>query len=107
MKVIVYGANGAMGRKVAELEGEREGFTVAALVSPSFAGSKKDKEYGSIREYKGAANVVIDFSNHSAAGELLSYCRSNGMPVVIATTGHTDEEKALIKEASKGLFIVI
>ena len=103
MKVIVYGANGAMGRKVAELEGEREGFTVAALVSPSFAGSKKDKEYGSIREYKGAANVVIDFSNHSASGELLSYCRSNGMPVVIATTGHTDEEKALIKEASKDI----
>ena len=48
-----------------------------------------------------AADVIIDFSHHSAIAEVLSYAKANHMAVVVGTTGHTEDEKALIFEAAK------
>ena len=47
------------------------------------------------------ADVVIDFSHHSAVGDVLAYARGIGCAAVIGTTGHTREEKALIYEAAE------
>ena len=54
------------------------------------------------------ADVVIDFSHHTAVRDVLSYARQIGAAAVIGTTGHTEEEKALIYEAArhKSLFTV-
>lgn len=54
-----------------------------------------------IAEYKGEADVIIDFSHHSAVRELISYTVGRGIPLVLSTTGHTEDEKALIYEAAK------
>lgn len=56
-----------------------------------------------LSDYKEDADVVIDFSHHSITEELVAYCLAREIPAVICTTGHTDEEKALIKEASKSI----
>jgi 4-hydroxy-tetrahydrodipicolinate reductase len=47
------------------------------------------------------ADVVVDFSFHTAVKGLLDFCVSRKLPVVIGTTAHTPKEKELIKEASK------
>ena len=47
------------------------------------------------------ADVVIDFSHHSAVADVLAYAKAIGAAAVIGTTGHTDEEKLLIFEAAK------
>jgi dihydrodipicolinate reductase len=44
------------------------------------------------------ADVVIDFSHHSAISDVLAYGKAIGAAVVVGTTGHTEEEKAQIKE---------
>ncbi len=46
-------------------------------------------------------DCILDFSHHTATPALLSYALVNRLPVVIATTGHTEEELAMIEEAAK------
>ena len=46
-------------------------------------------------------DAIIEFSHHSATPRLLEFAVSRNIPVVICTTGHTEEETALIHEAAK------
>lgn len=52
------------------------------------------------------ADTVIDFTIHKFTRELLDASLKNGTRLVIGTTGHTDEERAAIREAGKTLPIV-
>ena len=47
-----------------------------------------------------SADCIVDFSHHSATPALLDYAAAHTIPVVLATTGHTDEEKAAIRRAA-------
>jgi 4-hydroxy-tetrahydrodipicolinate reductase len=47
------------------------------------------------------ADVVIDFSHHTAIADVLAYAKEIGAAAVIGTTGHTAEEKELIYAAAK------
>lgn len=94
MNIIVNGCTGAMGKVLTGLINADESLSLAAGVSRSCP------EYSSLSEYQGPADCVIDFSNHLNTAELLSYCTERGLPVVIATTGQTEEEKAAIKAAA-------
>ena len=47
------------------------------------------------------ADVVIDFSHHTAVNEVLAYAKAIDSAAVIGTTGHTPEEKALIFAAAE------
>lgn len=46
------------------------------------------------------ADMIIDFSHHSAVSALLDYAEDKKLPVVIATTGHDATELARIREAA-------
>ncbi|NDV61679.1 4-hydroxy-tetrahydrodipicolinate reductase [Puniceicoccales bacterium CK1056] len=50
--------------------------------------------------------VAIDFSFHSATAELAGICATQDIPLVIGTTGHTDEEREQILEATKSIPVV-
>jgi 4-hydroxy-tetrahydrodipicolinate reductase len=52
-------------------------------------------------------NCIIDFSRPEAINGLLEYAKSNGIPLVIATTGYTDEQQNLIEQASKDIPIFL
>ena len=52
------------------------------------------------------ANTVIDFTIHKFTRELLDAALKSGTHLVIGTTGHTDDERAAIREAGKTLPIV-
>ncbi len=94
MRAVVCGANGAMGKLIRErLEGE-----IAGLVSID-GENGVPKTFGELGDVQ--ADMVIDFSHHSAAADVLSYAREKNIPVVIGTTGHTPEEKALVAQAAK------
>ncbi len=104
MKIIIYGASGRMGQNVSALcEKNFCGAEAAAFVGRHYETDETKRQYSLIADFKGNADVVIDFSNHSATKELLDYCTERKLPVVIATTGHTAEEKELIAEAAKSI----
>ena len=92
MKAIVCGANGAMGQLIlASLGGDAYKVSLDGMNGVP----KTFEELGAVD-----ADVIIDFSHHSAIAEVLSYAKANHMAVVVGTTGHTEDEKALIFEAA-------
>ena len=99
MKIIINGAKGRMGRIVDEAAGAN-GHDVVARVDFGYA---EGEGLRTLAEYQGPAEVVIDFSNHAATAQVTEYCVKRGLPVVIATTGQTGEEQALIEEAAKAV----
>ena len=96
MRAVVWGANGAMGKLIRE----RLGGEIAGLVSldGEEGVAKTGAELGKVD-----ADVVIDFSHHSAAPEVIAYAKSIGAAAVIGTTGHTPAEKQLILDAAKDM----
>ncbi len=95
MKIIVNGACGHMGRAL-----------IAAAESKDIEIVAKVDKYGDtpfkeISEYKGCADAVVDFSHHTAAPALCAYAEERGLPLVIATTGHTEEEADCIRKAAQ------
>ena len=100
MKVIVNGALGKMGIEITRLVCDHYcNASLAAMIDIN--AQKDDNLYSSIADFDGTADVIIDFSHHTAVKELLPYAISRNIPIVIATTGHDDEEKAMIEEAAK------
>ncbi len=94
MKAVICGANGAMGKLICGILGDE----VVGKVSIDREGGVP----GTFRELgKVEADVVIDFSHHSAVADVLAYARSIGAGAVIGTTGHTPEEKAMIVAAGE------
>lgn len=51
-------------------------------------------------------DAVIDFSFHSATLPLIKLAAEAGKPVVIGTTGHSEEEKEAIRNACKDIPVV-
>lgn len=94
MKAIICGANGAMGTLICRILGDE----VVGKVSVDGANGvpKTFEELGTVD-----ADMVIDFSHHTAISSVLDYCVKNHLTAVIGTTGHTAEEKAMIAEAAK------
>ena len=94
MRAVLWGANGAMGRLIRQLlPGE-----IVGMVSIDGAEgvAKTAAELGEVE-----ADVVIDFSHHSAAPDVLAYAKKIGAAVVEGTTGHTPEEKRMIFAAAE------
>jgi len=96
MRAIICGANGAMGKLIDGILGDE----VVGRVS-------LDGEYGVPKTFdelgEVSADVLIDFSHHTAVADVLNYARRIRCAVVVGTTGHTAEEKTLIYEAAKEL----
>ena len=94
MRAIVCGANGAMGKLICEIFGDE----VVGKVSIDGMGGvpKTFDELGAME-----ADVVVDFSHHTAIADVLAYTKKIGAAAVIGTTGHTPEEKALIYSAAE------
>ena len=96
MRAIICGANGAMGKLIDDILG------VEVVGRVSIDGENGvPKTFDELGEV--SADVLIDFSHHTAAADVLNYARKIRCAVVIGTTGHTAEEKTLIYEAAKEL----
>ena len=108
INIILCGCLGRMGHAVtSKIDSEKEsGIRVVAgvdinAVAAAGAQTCSFPVYSSINEFPGKADVIIDFSHHTAIGELLAYATKHGTPIVVATTGHTEDEIKLMDEASK------
>lgn len=102
IKVLINGACGRMGKEVEKIVEASETMTVAAKVDKMAAESGC---YTDINDFSGEADIIIDFSNHLGTKDLLDYAVKNNIPTVVATTGHTPEELALIEEAGKTIAV--
>lgn len=103
MRIIVNGAGGRMGRTLCDLIEKSEKHSLAAAVSMEFETDSGNNIYKSLPEFEGAADIIIDFSNHLATYDVTSYAIKRNMPLVVATTGQSEEELSMIKSASSDI----
>ena len=98
MKIIVNGACGQMGKTLIAAA-QNSGHEVCAAVDKY----RTDGGLTALTQYTGEADVIIDFSHHAACAELCAYALSRKLPLVIATTGHTDAEISLIEQTARSI----
>ena len=99
--IAICGANGKMGHNIFNCADAREDCTVVAGVD------LYTKQYADFPIVETPAqlpvkpDVIIDFSNPSCLDSILDYCLSTGTPLVIGSTGYSDEQIAKIKSSAQ------
>lgn len=96
MNILVTGISGRMGQAIKQ----------AVELNPQAQMTATHDVGQDIDAALAQADIAIDFSFHGFTPELLRTAIAQRKPLVIGTTGHTDEEKAAIVEASQSIPIV-
>lgn len=96
--IILNGACGRMGRAVAEAAASYNARIVAG-VDP-YQQPCSFPLYASLQDVTECADVVVDFTVHTATDSLVRFAEETGTPLVVATTGHTKEELAKLQALS-------
>ena len=106
VKILMHGCNGKMGRMITEIVKNEEDAVIAAGVD-KFTGIPNDYPvFEKIAQCDVDVDVVIDFSNAGAVDELLDYCVKKSLPVVLCTTGLSDEQLKKVDECSKKIAVL-
>ena len=100
VKVILNGANGAMGKVVADLISADPDMEVVVGVDRRADMDAAFPIMDSINKVNVAADVVIDFSSVEAADTLLDFIEQKKIPAVICTTGLSEAQIDRINELS-------
>lgn len=108
IKVIVYGSNGKMGQVLSnQINNESDIEIVAGIDRTTNKEENIYPVYSDPCEYEGEVDIIIDFSHPSNLAKILKYSSDRKIPLVIATTGYTEEQYNLLLEASKELPILL
>ena len=106
VKILMHGCNGKMGRMITEIVKNEEDAVIAAGVD-KFTGIPNDYPvFEEIAQCDVDVDVVIDFSNAGAVDELLDYCVKKSLPVVLCTTGLSDEQLKKVDECSEKIAVL-
>ena len=106
VKILMHGCNGKMGRMITEIVKNEEDAVIAAGVD-KFTGISNDYAvFQEITQCDVDVDVVIDFSNAGAVDELLDYCVKKSLPVVLCTTGLSDEQLKKVDECSEKIAVL-
>ena len=100
-KIIMNGCNGKMGQVITRLVSEDNECEIVAGFDVNDSIENTYPVFTNPDEFTGDADVIIDFSHPSALTTVLNYCKKRKLPVILATTGYTDEQKKEFTEASK------
>lgn len=99
--IIICGVNGKMGQMLISGAAQSDDLCIVAGVDKlPDAQQNGFPVYTDMFDCRESADVIIDFSRPDALRTNLVYAKHHGLPIVIATTGFSDEEKAFIKEAA-------
>ncbi len=106
MNIIINGLYGKMGQTIVN-KGLEKGVKIVAGIDPR---GKKDGEtipvFHEIKECTIPAEGLIDFSVPAALENLLTFALEKQLPLVLATTGYSEEDLKKIQEASKKIPIL-
>ena len=106
--IILCGCGGRMGQAIIRACDESNACKIVAGVdinASSVGAACPFPVYQAISEFTGKVDAIIDFSHHTALPSLLEYAKDTKTPLVVATTGHTDEEKELMNKASESVAV--
>ena len=105
MNILLVGMYGHMGQQVVKLA--KTGLRGANVLFGVDPGAEENdpicaRTFAQAEEMNVAQiDCIVDFSHHSAAMELVNFAVKHEKPLIVATTGHTPEEAALIRSAGE------
>ncbi|MGI5988703.1 MAG: 4-hydroxy-tetrahydrodipicolinate reductase [Lachnospiraceae bacterium] len=106
MNIIINGCGGHMGSVLADMIRQADDMTCVAGVDVRAPQNCGFPVYPSVKDVKEAADVVIDFSTAAAVDALIDDCVEKKLPLVLCTTGLSDEQISHVSAAGTKIAIL-
>ena len=106
INIIMHGCNGRMGQVISTLAAQDEAVQIVAGIDLFDEGKNSYPVFTNIEDCDVEADVVIDFSSAKAVDGLLSYCERRSLPVVLCSTGLSEEQIYAARDLSKKVAVL-
>ena len=106
VRIIMHGCNGKMGQVITGIIKEDENAKIVAGIDVSDHIQNDYPVFSKISECNVEADVVIDFASVAAIDGLLDFCEEKKMPVVLCTTGLSQEQLDRVSKVSENTAIL-
>lgn len=104
--IIMHGCNGKMGQVITELCREDGEIQIVAGVDPSDHSRNEYPVFSRLEDCHVDADVIIDFTSAKAVDNLLSYSVKRKLPLVLCTTGLSEDQEAAVEAAARKIAIL-
>lgn len=105
-KIIMHGCNGRMGQVISGIVESDENAQIIAGIDIVNNKDNPYPVYTKIDDCKEDADVIIDFASAKAVDALLAYAVKREIPVVLCTTGLSEEQIAKTAETSRKIAVL-
>lgn len=106
VRIIMHGCNGHMGQVISGLAAQDPDAEIVAGIDIADQGKNSYPVFTNMNECQVEADAIIDFSSAKAVDALLDYSAKRHIPVVVCTTGLSEEQLAKIEETSKKVAVL-
>ena len=101
VKIIMHGCNGKMGQVITGIVAADKDAEIVAGIDIVDNRQNPYPVFTNIDDCNVEADVIIDFASAKAIDKLLDYVETRKIPVVLCTTGLSEEQLARVEEVSK------
>lgn len=101
VRIIMNGCNGHMGQVISDLVSKDENAEIVAGVDLQDTGRYSYPVFTELEACDVKADVMIDFSSAKATDAVLEYCGSRELPLVLCTTGLSQEQLQKVEETAE------
>ena len=101
VRIIMNGCNGHMGQVISDLVSKDENAEIVAGVDLQHTGRYSYPVFTELEACDVKADVMIDFSSAKATDAVLEYCGSRELPLVLCTTGLSQEQLQKVEETAE------
>lgn len=106
-RIIMNGCNGKMGQVITGICAKDADCEIVAGIDVSdHITTNTYPVFKSLDDCNVEADVVIDFTTAKAVDKLLDWCAEKKMPVVLCTTGLSEEQLNKVRETSKNVAVL-
>ena len=104
IKALIFGCGGSMGHVLADLAQGSDDIEIAAGVDAFIEGEGYSfPVFASLADCDVAVDVIVDFSSPKALKDILDGALQIKVPLIIATTGHSAEDREYMMQAAETL----
>lgn len=101
VNIIMHGCNGKMGQVITGLVAADPELEIVAGIDPFDDGHNGYPVFPVIGDCQIPADVIIDFASVKAVDGLLDYSQAHSMPLVLCTTGLSDDQIQRVNKVSE------
>lgn len=106
INMIMHGCNGAMGQVITNIAANDETIKIVAGIDLNDTLENPYPVFSSLKDCPVEADVIVDFASSKAADALLAYCAEKKVPVVVCTTGLSEEQIKKVEETSREVAVL-